>query len=197
LLKRSCDVLIAGVVLVLMTPVLALAVVAIATRLGFPVLFRQQRPGLHAVPFQLIKLRTMSDDRAPDGQHLSDSARLGALGRFLRRTSIDELPQLWNVVRGDMSLVGPRPLLMEYLDHYTPEQRRRHDVRPGITGWSQVRGRNLLEWSERFELDIWYIDHWSLWLDAKILLMTAWIVLTGRGVSQAGRATADKFKGTP
>ncbi len=189
------DILIAGGVLMLSAPILLLAAAAIAVRLGRPILFRQTRPGLGGTPFRLLKLRTMRDDCEPDGRLQADEHRLGALGRFLRRTSIDELPQLWNVLRGDMSLVGPRPLLMEYLELYTPEQRRRQDVRPGITGWSQVRGRNLLEWSERFELDVWYVDHWSLGLDAKILVMTAWIVLTGRGVAQAGQATAAKFTG--
>ena len=158
-------------------------------------LFRQDRPGLHGRPFEVLKFRTMLDAAGPDGRPLPDAERLTGLGRFLRRTSLDELPQLWNVLRGDISLVGPRPLLMQYLPRYSPEQARRHEVCPGITGWAQVNGRNALTWEEKFELDVWYVDHWSLALDLRILAMTAWRVLRGAGVAQAGHATMPEFMG--
>jgi lipopolysaccharide/colanic/teichoic acid biosynthesis glycosyltransferase len=168
----------------------------VRARVGAPIVFRQTRPGLHEELFTLLKFRTMTDARDPSGHPLPDDRRLTSLGRFLRRTSLDELPELWNVLRGDMSLVGPRPLLMEYLPRYDDRQRRRHDVRPGITGWTQVNGRNALTWDQKFELDIWYVDHRSLWLDLKILVRTVVAVITGRGVSQPGTATMEKFLGS-
>jgi sugar transferase EpsL len=159
------------------------------------VLFRQVRPGRQGRPFTLIKFRTMVDERDADGDVLQDEHRLTPLGRFLRSTSIDELPTLWNVVRGDMSLVGPRPLLMEYMPLYSPEQMRRHELRPGITGWAQVHGRNATSWDKKFELDVWYVDHHSMWLDLKILALTVARVLRREGISQPGRATVDRFRG--
>jgi lipopolysaccharide/colanic/teichoic acid biosynthesis glycosyltransferase len=171
-------------------PVVATAALAIAVTDGLPVFFRQTRPGLDGQPFELVKFRTMS---VGDG---TDAARLTPLGRFLRSTSIDELPQLYNVLRGDMSLVGPRPLLMEYLDRYTPEQARRNDVLPGITGWVQVNGRSAIGWQERFELDTWYVDHWSVWLDVKILAMTVARVIGRKGISLEGHATSPEFTGS-
>jgi lipopolysaccharide/colanic/teichoic acid biosynthesis glycosyltransferase len=188
--KRALDLSIALVLLVLSTPILALAAGAILATMGRPLLFRQQRAGKGGRCFTLLKLRTMRED-----PHAPDSARLTPLGRWLRATSLDELPQLWNVLRGDMALVGPRPLLPEYLGRYTPEQARRHLVRPGITGLSQVRGRNRLSWREKLALDVWYVDHASLALDLKILARTATCVLHGEGVSAAGHATMPEFLG--
>ena len=175
-------------------PLLAL-IALVRIKLGRPVFFRQTRPGLHGRPFQMVKFRTMTDARGPDGALLPDADRLTPFGRFLRSTSLDELPELWNVLRGDMSLVGPRPLLMEYLPLYTPEQARRHAVRPGITGWAQVNGRNALSWEEKFALDVWYVDHQSLWLDIRILWMTAVKVLRRQDISAPGEATVEYFKG--
>jgi lipopolysaccharide/colanic/teichoic acid biosynthesis glycosyltransferase len=165
-------------------------------KLGSPVFFRQTRPGLHGRPFEMVKFRTMTDARGDDGNLLSDAERLTAFGRFLRASSLDELPELWNVLKGDMSLVGPRPLLMEYLPLYSPEQARRHEVRPGITGWAQVNGRNALSWDDKFKLDVWYVDHRSLWLDVKILWLTVKKVLVREGISAAGEATMSKFTGS-
>jgi lipopolysaccharide/colanic/teichoic acid biosynthesis glycosyltransferase len=165
-------------------------------KLGSPVFFRQIRPGLHGRPFQMVKLRTMTDACAPDGQLLPDVERLTAFGRFLRASSLDELPELWNVLKGDMSLVGPRPLLMDYLPLYSPEQLRRHDVRPGITGWAQINGRNALSWEEKFKLDVWYVDSRSMWLDIKILWLTVRKVLVRDGISAAGEATMPRFTGS-
>lgn len=159
-------------------------------------LFRQMRPGLHGEPFTLYKFRTMTDARDADGNLLPDAQRLTRFGRFLRSTSLDELPELWNVLKGDMSLVGPRPLLMQYLERYTPEQKRRHEVRPGITGWAQVNGRNAITWEEKFALDVWYVDNQSLWLDLRILMLTVWKVLRREAISQAGNATMTEFMGT-
>jgi sugar transferase EpsL len=188
-LKRPLDVLLAGGGLVLFAiPMVLIAVTVLAT-MGRPVLFAQLRPGLHGEPFRLYKFRTM---RLSGG---TDAQRLTKVGRFLRTTSMDELPELWNVLRGDMSLVGPRPLLMEYLALYSPEQARRHDVRPGLTGLSQITGRNALEWQQRFELDVWYVDHQSLWLDLKILLRTVVQVARRRDISQPGHATSEPFGG--
>src|SRR5262249_23642116 len=155
----------------------------------------QERPGLGGKPFRLVKFRTMTDERGADGKLLSDASRLTSLGRFLRTVSLDELPQLWNVLRGELSVVGPRPLLMEYLKRYTPEQARRHEVLPGITGWAQVSGRNALSWEEKFRLDVWYVDHWSLWLDARIIARTVGSVLRRRGISPRGLATMPVFTG--
>jgi sugar transferase EpsL len=195
-MKRAFDVIAATALAVLLLPVGLVLALVIRLKLGSPVIFRQIRPGLGGRPFELWKFRTMSDARDADGRLLPDAARLGACGRFLRRTSLDELPELANVIRGDMSMVGPRPLLMAYLERYSVRQARRHEMRPGITGLAQVSGRNLLSWDERFERDVWYIDHWSPWLDVKILLKTAVTVLGREGISQAGRETADEFMGS-
>jgi lipopolysaccharide/colanic/teichoic acid biosynthesis glycosyltransferase len=175
---------------------LAVLVLIIRIKLGSPALFRQIRPGIYGEVFTLVKFRTMSDERGPDGLLLDDARRLTRLGRFLRASSLDELPELWNVIRGDMSLVGPRPLLVEYLPLYTPEQARRHEVRPGITGWAQVNGRNAISWEDKFALDVWYVDNQSLWLDIKILWMTLRKVLVRDGISAAGNATMPKFTGS-
>ena len=179
----------AAIGLVVCLPVFIVVAVSIACDLGWPVLFRQRRPGWHGTPFDIVKFRTMREGDGGDGD------RLTALGRFLRSTSLDELPELWNVVRGEMSLVGPRPLMMRYLERYTPEQARRHDVRPGITGWAQVHGRNALGWSGRLALDVWYVDNWSLALDLRILLRTVGTVLKRRGISAPGSATMPEFQG--
>jgi sugar transferase EpsL len=194
-LKRALDVVVSMVALVLLSPVL-IAVAFLVWREGHPVLFRQQRPGYKCVPFFALKFRSMTDKRDEQGRLLPDGARITRLGAFLRRSSLDELPQFWNVLRGDMSLVGPRPLLMQYLDRYTPEQARRHSVPPGITGWTQVNGRNDLAWGEKLALDIWYVDHWSLWLDLRILAITVWKVLMGEGIAAEGAATMPEFMGT-
>ncbi len=195
-LKRVLDILLSAVALVVLLPFLLLIALLVRITMGSPVLFRQQRPGLHGRPFTLYKFRTMTDARDEQGNLLPDEQRLTPLGRFLRSTSLDELPELWNVLKGDMSLVGPRPLLMEYLPLYTPEQFRRHEVRPGITGWAQVHGRNALSWEERFALDVWYVDHVSFWLDLKILALTLWKVLTREGIAHPGSETMPKFTGS-
>ena len=195
MLKRLFDLLLAGLGLfALALPLLVLAGF-IRRKLGSPVLFHQVRPGLHGRPFQMVKFRTMTDERGADGVLLPDAQRLTPYGRFLRASSLDELPELWNVLKGDMSLVGPRPLLMEYLPLYTPEQARRHDVRPGITGWAQVNGRNAISWEGKFALDVWYVEHRSLWLDMRILWMTVRKVLVRDGISAAGEATMTRFTG--
>ena len=194
-MKRIGDTLL----ILLALPVLLAAMLLLAwlvrRKLGSPVFFRQTRPGRHGRPFDMIKFRTMTDARGPDGRLLPDADRLTAFGRFLRASSLDELPELLNVLKGDMSLVGPRPLLMEYLPLYSPEQARRHEVRPGVTGWAQVNGRNALSWADKFLLDVWYVDHRSLWLDIKILLLTVRKVLVREGISAAGEATMSKFTG--
>jgi lipopolysaccharide/colanic/teichoic acid biosynthesis glycosyltransferase len=194
--KRVIDRTLAGALLVTLSPVMAATALAIRVSMGSPVLFRQQRPGLRGRPFELVKFRTMIDARDASGAPLPDGRRLTRVGQLIRSTSLDELPQLWNVVRGEMSLVGPRPLLMEYLSRYTSEQARRHDVLPGITGWTQINGRNALQWEAKFALDVWYVDHWSLLLDAKILALTAARLLDRRGISQEGHATMPVFMGT-
>lgn len=194
--KRLIDTVLAAAVLALAAPVVLVIALAIRASMGRPVLFRQARPGLHGRLFFIYKFRTMTDARDAQGRLLPDGERLTLLGRFLRSTSLDELPQLWNVLRGEMSLVGPRPLLPEYLDRYTPEQARRHEVRPGITGWAQVNGRNDTKWEERLRQDVWYVDNWSLWLDFKILWMTVVKVLKREGVSKEGHATMPEFLGT-
>lgn len=196
MLKRVFDFLAALLLVLALSPVMLGVALLIAWRMGRPVLFRQQRPGWHGHPFEVLKFRTMSDTAGPDGSPLPDEARLTRLGAALRRLSLDELPQLLNVLKGDMSLVGPRPLLMEYLPLYTAEQMRRHELRPGITGWTQVSGRNALSWEEKFALDVWYVDHRSFWLDLKILARTAGRVFTGSGVSKEGFATTEKFRGS-
>lgn len=194
--KRPLDLAIAVPALVLVTPVMAVVGVLVRVILGPPVLFRQQRPGLHGEPFTIVKFRTMTDDRDEDGRLLPDDQRLTRFGRFLRQTSLDELPELWNVVRGDMSLVGPRPLLMVYLDRYTPEQARRHEVRPGLTGWAQVNGRNAQSWDEKLAHDVWYVDHRSLFLDLRILARTLVQVIRREGINQPGHVTAGEFLGS-
>ena len=195
-LKRVFDVVVSAIALVALAPVMGLIALAVWRTMGRPVLFRQVRPGLHGKPFVMYKFRTMRDLRDAEGKLLPDEMRLTPFGRWLRATSLDELPELVNVLRGEMSLVGPRPLLMEYLERYTPEQARRHEVKPGITGWAQVHGRNNLSWDERFKLDVWYVDNWSLWLDVKILWRTLWMVLRREGISAQGHATMPEFRGS-
>jgi sugar transferase EpsL len=193
--KRFADLLITVPVIVVLFPVYCLIAILVLSRLGKPGLFRQQRPGLHGKPFTLYKFRTMTGARDSQGNLLPDAERLTKLGRFLRATSLDELPTLINVLKGEMSLVGPRPLLMHYLPLYSPEQMRRHEVRPGITGWAQVNGRNLLSWQAKFEHDVWYVDNLSLGLDLKILAMTLVKALRREGISQEGHVTAREFTG--
>ena len=196
MIKRIFDLVLALMAAILLAPVLAVVAVLVRTRLGSPVLFRQVRPGLHGQPFEMVKFRTMTDARGADGALLPDAGRLTPFGQFLRRASLDELPELWNVLRGEMSLVGPRPLLMQYLPLYSPAQARRHDVRPGVTGWAQVNGRNALSWDEKFAADVWYVDNRSLWLDLKILALTVLAVLGRKGISAAGEATMPPFTGS-
>lgn len=196
MLKRAFDFVFSLVFMLLLSPVMLGTAILVAWRMGFPVLFRQQRPGLYGIPFELLKFRTMSDECSADGEFLPDDARLTVTGAFLRRFSLDELPQMLNVLKGEMSLVGPRPLLMEYLPLYSREQMRRHEVRPGITGWTQVNGRNALSWEDKFALDVWYVDNYSFWLDLKILVMTAERVFSGSGVSKEGCVTTEKFRGS-
>ena len=195
-MKRFFDLVLACLGLLLLSIPLFFLIWKIRRKLGSPVFFRQTRPGRHGKPFEMVKFRTMTNARGPDGQLLPDGLRLAPFGRFLRAASLDELPELWNVLKGDMSLVGPRPLLIEYLPLYSPEQSRRHAVRPGITGWAQVNGRNALSWDEKFKLDVWYVDHRSLWLDIKILWLTVRKVLVREGISAAGEATMSKFTGS-
>lgn len=194
-MKRFVDLAVVIASLPLVAPVFLLLAVMVRMKLGSPILFTQVRPGLGGRPFRMIKFRTMTNARALDGELLPDAERLTALGQFLRATSLDELPELWNVLKGDMSLVGPRPLLMEYLPLYTPEQARRHEVRPGITGWAQINGRNSLSWEEKFALDVWYVDNQSLWLDLKILALTVLKVFKREGISAEGEATMPRFTG--
>jgi sugar transferase EpsL len=194
--KRIVDFTVSIMLLLLLSPVLLVTIAAVAVFLGNPVLFRQQRPGLKGKVFTLYKLRSMNGKRSPAGDLLPDSERLTGFGKFLRSTSLDELPELWNVLKGDMSLVGPRPLLPEYLPLYSREQARRHEVRPGITGWAQVNGRNAISWEEKFRLDVWYVDHYSFVLDLKILMMTLGKVLVREGIQAEGQATAEKFMGS-
>ncbi len=195
LVKRAVDVVGAGLALVVLSPVLVVVAVMVRLRLGSPVLFRQERAGLGGAPFVLTKFRTMTDERGPDGALLPDSQRLPAFGSFLRSTSLDELPELVHVLRGEMSLVGPRPLPTTYLDRYSPRQARRHEVRPGITGWAQVNGRNTTDWPERLEMDVWYVEHRSLRLDLQILWRTVRVVVARDGVSEDGQATMTEFRG--
>jgi sugar transferase EpsL len=190
--KRAFDVAVAVIVLVLLFPLFAVIAITIRVTMGSPVFFRQVRPGYHTRPFKVVKFRTMTGESSVVDTSL-DAERLTRLGRFLRRLSLDELPQLWNVITGDMSLVGPRPLLTEYLQHYTPEQARRHNVKPGITGWAQVSGRNEVSWAQKFALDVWYVDHQTFWLDLRIICMTLWKVLKREGISQKGHVTIEKF----
>ena len=194
--KRLFDVVGASLALVVLSPIMVAVAAIVRIQIGSPIFFRQVRPGRNSEPFEIIKFRTMTDERAPDGEPLPDEERMVDAGRRLRRWSLDELPELVNVLAGDMSLVGPRPLLMEYLQRYTSEQGRRHEVRPGVTGLAQVSGRNDLPWGSRFELDVWYVDNWSMWLDLKILGRTIGQVLTGRGISEQGSATMTPFDGS-
>lgn len=193
--KRGVDKAVAATALAVTAPVVGAAALAIRATMGAPVLFKQRRPGQGGRTIEVLKFRTMRDAQPHEQGPDFDQARITRLGAFLRRSSIDELPQLWNVLRGDMSLVGPRPLVMAYWDRYSPDQRRRHDVLPGITGWAQVNGRNAISWDEKFRLDVWYVDHWSLRLDAKILARTVLEVARGSGVSSEGHATMPEFKG--
>jgi lipopolysaccharide/colanic/teichoic acid biosynthesis glycosyltransferase len=193
--KRLLDIVVSGTGLLVGLPVMLLIALAVRLTMGSPVLFRQQRPGFRGKPFELIKFRTMKVAESANGKQLSDAERMTGFGQFLRSTSLDELPELWNVLRGEMSLVGPRPLLMRYLPLYSPEQARRHDVKPGLTGWAQVNGRNSLSWDEKFDLDVWYVDNQSLALDLKILALTVKSVLTRDGISSEGHATMPPFSG--
>jgi len=195
MMKRVVDMVCAGAVLAAVSPVLAVTALLIRMMMGGPVLFRQVRPGRYERQFTLLKFRTMNDARDSEGHLLGDRERLTRLGQYLRACSLDELPQLWNVLRGDMSLVGPRPLLMEYLEYYTAEQARRHEAMPGVTGWAQIKGRNALSWEEKFALDVWYVDNWSLALDLRILLTTIGRVLRRQGITEQGNATMSKFDG--
>ena len=194
-LKRAMDLAVCVAAAIVLSPLVLTTALAVRVMLGRPVLFRQQRPGLGGRSFEMIKFRTMRDLRDSRGDLLPDEVRLGRFGRWLRESSLDELPEIYNVIRGDMSLVGPRPLLMEYLPLYTAEQRRRHEVRPGITGWAQVNGRNAISWNEKFEHDVWYVDNWSLGLDLRILRRTVMSVFVREGISQPGQVTAEKFTG--
>lgn len=194
-MKRLFDLLLSLGSLLVLAPFLLLLWVLVHRKLGSPVLFRQSRPGLYGRPFMMVKFRTMTDERGADGELLPDAQRLTPFGYFLRSTSLDELPELWNVLRGEMSLVGPRPLLMEYMPLYSPVQARRHEVRPGITGWAQVNGRNAVSWEDRFKLDVWYVDHRSIWLDLYILWLTVRKVIAREGISAQGEATMARFKG--
>ena len=194
--KRLFDLTITLPAFVMALPVMGLVALLIRTRLGSPVFFRQRRPGLHGKPFSIYKFRTMVNTVDAEGKLLSDEERLTSLGRFLRSTSLDELPELFNVLKGEMSLVGPRPLLMQYLDRYTPEQMRRHEVKPGITGLAQIKGRNALTWEEKFSLDVWYVDHRSIWLDLKILVRTLRKIVNREGINSPGKASGQEFTGS-
>ena len=196
MIKRAFDIVASASALVLLSPVLAITAHKVKKELGSPVLFRQVRPGLHGKPFEMIKFRTMKDVTDKEGNALPDSERLTDFGKKLRASSLDELPELWNVLKGDMSLVGPRPLLMQYLPLYNAEQAKRHNVRPGVTGYAQVNGRNSLSWEDKFKLDTWYVEHQSLWLDMKILLKTVKKVIIKDGISAEGEATMTKFTGS-
>ena len=195
-MKRVFDIVVSATTLIVLAPLLAVLALLVRWRLGRPVLFRQARPGLGAKPFTMLKFRSMRDATDADGAPLPDHLRLTPFGRFLRSTSLDELPELWNVLVGEMSLVGPRPLLMEYVPLYSSEQARRHDVRPGITGWAQVNGRNAISWEDKFDLDVWYVDNRSFWLDLKIIAMTVGRVLKRSDISADGEATMPRFTGT-
>jgi lipopolysaccharide/colanic/teichoic acid biosynthesis glycosyltransferase len=193
--KRWIDIILSSVLLVLLSPLMGAIALLVWWKMGRPVLFRQVRPGLHGKPFVMYKFRTMTNERDAEGNLLPADKRLTPFGKWLRETSLDELPELFNVLKGDMSLVGPRPLLMQYLDRYTPEQARRHEVKPGITGWAQVNGRNSLSWEQKFQMDVWYVDNWSLWFDFKILWCTLRVVLRREGIHAEGHATMPEFLG--
>jgi len=194
--KRLFDLAFTFPALIFFSPILLIVSLLVYLQLGRPVIFKQLRPGLYGRPFAISKFRTMTVSQGAQGELLPDEKRLTTFGRFLRATSLDELPELFNVLKGDMSLVGPRPLLMQYLERYTPEQARRHEVRPGITGWAQVNGRNAITWEEKFRLDVWYVDNWSLWLDIKIIAMTVWKIVKREGISHPGQATMKEFMGS-
>lgn len=194
--KRIFDVIFSLTALILLSPLMVLLVLLIFIFLGKPVIFKQKRPGLNGKIFYMFKFRTMTEARDGQGNLLPDADRLTRFGRFLRSTSLDELPELVNVLKGDMSIVGPRPLLVDYLPLYTPEQMRRHNMRPGITGWAQINGRNAISWEDKFKYDVWYIDHWSFWLDMKIIVMTVAKVLRREGINQQGETTMGRFEGT-
>lgn len=196
MLKRAFDFIVALVALALLSPLLLVFTLLVRIKLGSPVFFRQQRPGFQSKLFYVLKFRTMTDERDADGRLLPDEARLTPFGKFLRQASIDELPQLLNVLRGELSLVGPRPLLTQYLGRYSAEQARRHDVKPGITGWAQVNGRNAITWEDKFKLDVWYVDNHSFWLDLKILWMTVQKVFVREGINHPGKATMEEFMGS-
>jgi lipopolysaccharide/colanic/teichoic acid biosynthesis glycosyltransferase len=195
--KRIIDIVGSAIGLVVLSPVIAVIGVVVRSHMGRPILFKQERPGLHGQPFTIYKFRTMNHVRDENGRLLPDGSRLTGLGRLLRKTSLDELPELWNVLKGEMGLVGPRPLLMEYMPLYTPTEARRHEVRPGMTGWAQVNGRNATTWEKRLALDVWYVDHQSSWLDLEILIRTFGKVLLREGISQEGVATMEPFRGRP
>jgi sugar transferase EpsL len=195
LIKRFFDLVIAVILLIVLSPILFLIGFFVRMKIGSPVLFCQERPGLYGKPFIIYKFRTMTNEGDEEGNLLPDRERLTRLGRFLRKTSMDELPELFNVIKGEMSIVGPRPLLMQYLDRYTHEQARRHEVKPGITGWAQINGRNAITWEQKFEHDLWYVDHQSLSLDLKIIALTIWKILKSEGISQSGQATVEYFQG--
>jgi sugar transferase EpsL len=193
--KRIFDFTFALIALIILSPILLVTAILVRVFIGAPILFKQQRPGYKGRPFFIYKFRSMTNRLARDGSLLPDAERLTHFGSFLRSLSLDEWPELFNILRGEMSFVGPRPLLMEYLPLYSPEQMRRHDVVPGLTGWAQVNGRNAVDWPARFNMDIWYADHWSFWLDIKIILMTVWKVISREGVNQEGQSTVEYFKG--
>ena len=193
--KRPFDVCVSTLIITIGAPLLCLLAILVRIKMGSPVLFVTERPGLRGRPFKLVKFRTMRDESTIDGAPLPDAQRITRFGKMLRSTSLDELPELWNVLRGDMSLVGPRPLLVQYMPLYSPEQARRHEVKPGITGWAQVNGRNAISWEQRFALDVWYVDHFDFWLDLRILAMTAWRVVRREGISAPGEVTMSPFTG--
>lgn len=193
--KRFFDLIFVVPAMIIFLPLYAILAFSVKMFIGSPVFFSQYRPGYHGKPFKLYKFRTMTDERGMDGKLLPDAERLTGFGSFLRSTSLDELPEFYNVLKGEMSLVGPRPLMMQYLSRYSPEQARRHEVKPGITGWAQIHGRNALTWEEKFKLDVWYVDHRSLWLDVKVIFMTLWKIIEREGINQPGQATMEEFRG--
>jgi len=193
--KRFFDILLSTIVVIILSPILLIIILVLWCSQGMPIFYSQERPGYREKIFRLWKFRTMNDKKDENGKLLPDEQRITPIGNFLRKTSLDELPELVNVFRGEMSCVGPRPLLVQYLTRYSAEQARRHDVLPGITGWAQINGRNAISWQKKFELDVWYVDHLSFWLDIKILWLTVWKVIIGEGISQPGRATMDEFMG--
>lgn len=196
LTKRGFDLIVAIPGLILLSPIMLVITLLILLQQGFPILFRQRRPGFHGKPFTIYKFRTMAENTSGLGETLTEDQRITALGRVLRAWSLDEIPELFNVIIGDMSIVGPRPLLMQYLSRYNQEQARRHEVLPGITGWAQINGRNAISWEQKFELDVWYVDNWSFWLDIKIILLTIWKVIIREGINEPGYISAGEFLGS-